>query len=258
MISNISFHIPTLIYICSMNSFMKMPDAYVELAKAVHRTGKRFVKNHKYDAINIHHRPNVAVVPLYLKGQAFPLHRDNVYTPDGKFDTSKNSQQKDSIVYGVSIGATRTLIMQLMRHPTKREKLEKRNPKPVPIRNRNAIYKFILAHGSLFILHPADEELRHRAEHSGCKTFWQHKVETQDEMTLGVVLRTCTHFREVDRTTGVLHLSTDDKAKESKYFKQNYKMLLDYFSSEGDTRKKEKDDEIMSGWANIKGHYRMP
>ena len=232
-----------------MNSFVEMPDAYVQLAKAVHRTGRRVVKD---ETVNMQDAPNVAVVPLYLKGQHFPFHRDNVYTSKGEFDTAKNSQQLNSLVYGVSIGPTRILIMQLMRHPTKKEYEEGRK-KPVPI--KGAIYKFELAHGTLFILHPADEECRMREEHKGCMTFWQHKVNKQKEMTLGVVLRTCTHFREVNRTTGVLHLSPEDEATDRDRFQQNYDMLSAYFSPANYQQKKIKDDEIINGWAHIKQEY---
>ena len=67
--------------------------------------------------MNIETAPNTMVVIYYMDGNLTPDHRDSRYDREGNFMEDDNSQQKDTPVLILTIGDSRELTMQLMRHP---------------------------------------------------------------------------------------------------------------------------------------------
>ena len=75
---------------------------------------------HKYNqtsVLNLETSSNTMVVIYYMDGNNTLEHRDSRYDREGNFMDNHNSQQKDTPVLILTIGDSRELTMQLMRHP---------------------------------------------------------------------------------------------------------------------------------------------
>lgn len=238
-----------------MLSFKPLTESIDRLTRQLSMTGQLYFGND--NKVTVKSDPNVATIVMYLGEQRFPQHCDNIHDREGNFDCDKNSQKKNSPTYSITLGATRRLHFQLVRYPTKTERQNgKRKPISIPhTANRATHYILDLDHNSLFMLHPDEEEPMIRPIYPYRKTFWQHYVEAQKEMSIGVVLRACTHFRKVYHDTGMLVLTDKEHEVDSKRYEKNYELLDEYFSPSSKEKKDAKDEEIMHGWAQLNAKY---
>ena len=96
---------------------------------------------------------------------------------------------------------------------------------------------FDFVHGSLFVLPPSDEETFVRAwSGETSPTFWQHSpsglLKGNKGMTLGLVLRSSTHDREVYKDTGMLVLNEDETSFDKRKYAENIHGLEMYLANE--------------------------
>ena len=201
---------------------------------------------------------NTLVLLIYTQNKLFPSHRDQIYSKSGEFCTHLNSQQKNSPTYTLTIGDTRILTMQLVRHPT--TTIEKRRGM-IPIQGPNTKITFELRHGDLFILSPEDEKpaLRPYFE-SEYPTFWHHSVSSpfphSGHMSLGMVFRNCTQHRLVDRVTGQVILSPDELAKDNtKSRKKCISSLKRFLNSKSRDIKHKHDEHLSTVYQQMKSKY---
>ena len=81
------------------------------------------------------------------------MHRDQRWTRGGQFMTSQNSQEQDTATCILTLGATRDLSFQCYMDNCTGDKRES-----ISIDKNFSSHTFSLTHGSLFILHPSDEQ----------------------------------------------------------------------------------------------------
>lgn len=217
-----------------------------------------------------------AVVATYLDAMMIQAHCDQRWSADGKFIESQNSQVKDTATVVLVIGESRSLDFEMYRYNGK-EQVQ------VGVKGR-----FQLEHGSLFILHPKDEEPKKRKnfERYG-RTFYKHSsngVEGRElEMSIGIVFRSTNHLVEVNRKTGLVVLdeklemnkivgkkevekkkkSTEDVDKEREVFSERNEMLEYYMAGKvhpknkkaGKNQRKKNESKIKRAWKNCKKTY---
>ena len=186
-------------------------------------------------------------------------HRDSRYDREGNFMDNHNSQQKDTPVLILTIGDSRELTMQLMRHPYTDMERSISQGKPIKVDHPDATKTFQLSHGCLFVLSPADEQTVIRPHFDKVHpTFWCHHVKKikqgSDFLSTGLVFRVSTHHKKVKKTTGQLALSLeelDEIRKKSHHSKCN-KALIKYLSSQV---KERKDKEVKLTYETMKRKY---
>ena len=114
----------------------------------------------------------------------------------------QNSQRKQSLTCILAVGNSRSLLFQPMRWITK----EETGKGFIKLNVEDASEEFKLSNGSLFFLHPDDEQDQLRLEFDKeCLTFFQHGhkgVKSDVGMSFGLVFRSCSHVKEVSKSTG--------------------------------------------------------
>jgi hypothetical protein len=174
-------------------------------------------------------------------------HCDQLYSADGEFLESSNSQERDTATVILVIGDSRNLNYDMHYH-------EGRNKHKVQgLGDWNG---FELIHGDLFVLDTSDEQpqFRHNFESYG-RTFFKHSSKGIEEkkagMSIGIVFRATTHLAEVQRDTGLVVLDRNcnlqmvgvkdgkgkkkdeiTKTKERKMFEKSREMLVAYMAGE--------------------------
>ena len=218
------------------------------------------VSKHKDDVtINVEMKANTAVVLYYLNGNLIPRHRDTRWDRHANFVTKQNCQQRDTPVVILGVGDTRVLKMELMRHPATDQEKSSSSGKLIKVLHPGATKEFIIKHGCLFMLAPADEQPAIRPFFDKYHpTFWVHSVDkivaNQDFMSIGIVLRVSTHYREVLKSSGQLVLSEEDVSIISNQ-KQSLicsKALKRYLSHSERATKERKDSQIKGTYQNMK------
>ena len=168
-----------------------------------------------------------------------PYHRDQRYNVKGEFMHSVNSQERNTSTCILTIGDTRTLNFQCFRNNDRKD-----GTGPIQIVNKEHSSKqFILKHGSLFVLHPKDEETVLRKYFNTTKScFFKHgKVMFgRNGLSIGLAFRTTVHCTEVDAETGQ-KVMLDEKAVNDK-FKENIIALDKYLA---DTFRKDRNDKTL-------------
>ena len=183
---------------------------------------KYLIENCDDPTIDLSHEFNsIATIAYWGKKQIRP-HRDQLFDDNGNFRHAQNSQKQYSPTVILAVGDTRQLKFQLMRrHKDKVKGVTK---------------TFELAHGTLFMLHPSDEATRVREWSGETKpSFWQHfssGLHGTDGMTLGLVLRSVTHEKEVYKDTGMLVLSEDETSFDKNKYAANISQLEEYLMDE--------------------------
>ena len=156
------------------------------------------------ETVNLRVHLNELEVISYFGKKHIRFHRDQRYNSKGEFMERQNSQRKQSLTCILAVGDSRSLLFQLMRRRTKEEK----GKGFVKLNNEGASKEFKLSNGSLFFLHPDDEQDQQRLEFDKeCLTFFQHGskgVESDIGMSFGLVFRSCCHVKEVTKSTGQL------------------------------------------------------
>lgn len=154
-----------------------------------------------------------AVLIAYLESQLIPPHRDNVYDDCGNFSTEKNCQARHTASAILALGEGRTLVFELYKRGRRGGKDEK-------AKGENVRREIRLEHGSLFVLHPKDEEsVIRQLFDSRNKTFFKHSSDgvkgAPGVMSLGVVLRMTVNSHEVEPDTGKLVMRHEVKEEKT-------------------------------------------
>ena len=140
--------------------------------------------------------------------------------------TSSNSQERRNTATCIlTLGDTRELTFQCFKDSN------------IPIEKKFPTHTFSLKHGSLFILHPRDEETILREYFDKCSlTYFKHgKVFFGEEgISIGLAFRTTFRHAEVNAKTGQIVMGPDDIPKNK------FKRKLDGYIS--DTLGKDEDD----------------
>jgi hypothetical protein len=156
------------------------------------------------ESVNLRVQLNELEVISYFDKKHIRFHRDQRYNSKGEFMERQNSQRKQSLTCILAVGDSRSLLFQLMRRRTK----EETGRGFIKLNVEGASKEFKLSNGSLFFLHPDDEEDQRRLEFDKeCLTFFQHGskgVESDVGMSFGLVFRSCCHVKEVSKRTGQL------------------------------------------------------
>lgn len=174
------------------------------------------------------------VAVAYTGKQQIPYHRDQVYHHlTGRFWDKKNSQERGTPTIILSIGDTRSLNFQLFRHNRKSD--SKKGVQPV--KKRGAFQQFELTHGSLLVIHHKDEETIIREAFGRYKTFFKHGssglvIVHENGMSLGLVLRSVTHFGLVDSSSGNLLFTEEDALLNSDQYRLHDSILRYFMKSD--------------------------
>lgn len=156
----------------------------------------------------------------------FAYHRDNTYGKYGRFLSNLNSQQQHTATFILTIGDTRKLHFKCC-------KFDFVDQKEADIEGSHET--LLLSHGSLFILHPRDEEpfLRTFFD-TNVKSYYKHGniiFGKDGGLSIGLVFRsTDPQFaRHVYRETGQLVLDnpTEASIQYCKYIKKLDEYLAD-------------------------------
>ena len=170
--------------------------------KAIMKEMKQVFKEDESVHFQVH--LNELEVISYFDKKHIRFHQDQRYNSKGKFMERQNSQRKQSLTCILAVGDSRSLLFQLMRRRTK----EETGKGFIKLFVECASKEFKLSNGSLFFLHPGDEEDQQRLEFDKeCLTFFQHGskgVESDVGMLFGLVFRSCCHVKEVLKSTGQL------------------------------------------------------
>ena len=156
------------------------------------------------ESVNLRVHLNELEVISYFDKKHIRFHRDQRYNSKGEFMERQNSQRKQSLTCILAVGDSRSLLFQLMRRRTK----EETGRGFIKLYVEGASKEFKLSNGSLFFLHPDDEEDQRRLEFDKeCLTFFQHGckgVKSDVRMSFGLIFRSCCHVKEVSKNTGQL------------------------------------------------------
>ena len=112
----------------------------------------------------------------------------------------------------------------------------------MPINSVGSTHSFHLSHGSLFVMHPADERKEWRFElDDGDLTYFQHGnvIFGKDGLSIGLVFRATSRTIKVWKETGMLALS--DTQLNADMFKDHINKLNRYMNS---SEKRENDDKL--------------
>jgi len=185
---------------------------------------------------------NTAVVIIYINNMKIQPHRDQVYKKNGDFDDNKNCQLQHTVTAILCLGNTRNVDFTLYQQKKK------------TIQKVGDIHQFNLTHGSLFVLHPLDEMTMVRSLYDRYgMTFFKHSsngVQSDDEMSLGIVFRTTKHCCEVEKETGRIRVSCSDKTPVTKLAIST----LEKYLAEP-KRKKQNEDELKTAWKRTTMNY---
>ena len=175
------------------------------------------------------------------------MHRDQRWTSGGKFMRTQNSQEQDTATCVLTLGGTRDLSFQCFMDNFTGDKRGS-----ISIDKYLSSHTFSLTHGSLFILHPSDEEtfLRNYFDQQH-GTYFKHGnvFFGKDGITIGLAFRTTFRSAVVNAQTGQFVLSKNDAAP----LKEFQKTVEDYIA---DSLRKSTDDEKRKElWAQMKNTY---
>ena len=180
-------------------------------------------------------------------------HRDQSYSKKGEFK-SNNCQKRNTCTCILVLGDTRHLEFQLFRNQP-----GKKPDKPVshPLAQRTIPLK----HGSLFFLHPEDEETKVRnLFRKSYQTFFKHRNDgvKKGHLSVGLVFRCCVETRSVYKSSGLLvpdSNQTHGKKKEKTVTARNCERKLKQYLR----NKKEKeamDNRLKDTYLSMKQrHY---
>lgn len=200
---------------------------------------------------------NLTAVQVFRSGQHIPPHCDSVHDRNGHFVTEKNSQQGGSPVVIIAFGDTRTLTFKLVRYATRNGRTKK-----VRVRGPGTIIHVELKHGTAFILAYNDEVPTHRHEFgpeiAQYKTFWTHEgkgVGLDHGISVGITLRTCVHFIEVDKATGAQKLTKEEAQKDRETYKESHSLLERWCTGDLEEEKINDDKDLSSSFFYIRRRY---
>ena len=120
-------------------------DAMRKIGKVI---GEFIEKKYNNDKTIDQNSINNCVLITYLPNMVFPEHRDVTYTKDGKYDAMKNSQAKKTVTAILVVGDSCRLDFHLYKQGVKIEQVSEEEGR----------HYFELEHGTLFLLHPEDEQ----------------------------------------------------------------------------------------------------
>jgi len=177
----------------------------------------------------------------------FPYHRDNTYNKHGDFMHNLNSQERHTATFALTIGDPRNLCFKRCRY----DYVEERE-----VEIEGSHESETLTHGSLFVLHPRDEEpfLRTNFD-TNVKSYFKHGnvLFGSNGLSIGLVFRaTSPKFaKQVYKHSGELVLDNQMEA-ESKY--SLYIDVLDEYLAD-EEHKKYDDNKYKKLYLELKEKY---
>ena len=136
-----------------------------------------------------------------------PDHRDQRFSNTGKFLTSLNSQKINTATCILVLGDARRLRMLCYRDNDRGD-----GKGPIPVKQQFSSKVFEMKHGSLFFLHPGDEQTKLREHFDPVRlTYFKHGnvYFGKDGLSIGLAFRVTTHYNLVDAETGLAVPSAD-------------------------------------------------
>ena len=127
-----------------------------------------------------------------------PFHQDQRWSRKGKFQSTPNSQKKDTPTVVLTLGDARKLHMQCFR--------DSNGCGSMRVYGKFSADEFVQTHDSLFELGPRDEEtkLRHLFDSFNSTYFKHGGILFGKGLSIGIALRTVTNTQPVDSATGRL------------------------------------------------------
>lgn len=178
------------------------------------------------------------------------MHRDCLHDGEGNFVDSANSQEEHTATCILTIGNTRKLRFQCY----KDDKVDGE----VKVNEGYNNHTFQLTHGSLFVLHPSDEETILREYFDTCsRTFFKHGNVCfgKNGLSIGLVFRTtrAKFAKEVFANTGrLVNIAAEAHDGEGQYVLHD-SILESYLS---DIDGKAKDDNLLKNlYHKLKSEY---
>jgi hypothetical protein len=191
------------------------------------------------DKVDILDKSNSMVSVSYFGKKLIRQHCDQNYDKEGNFIEAANSQKRNTFTVILAVGDLRELEFVLNRRRQKGD----RGTKPyVKIDGEDTKHMVPLPNGALFFLHPDDElpQIRKAFDNSNL-TFYTHQGKGVSKgvkgnifgddlgMTIGLVFRICSSYKEVDLETGVRILSEAEQEAENRdKFEKNHQALEDF------------------------------
>ncbi len=160
------------------------------------------------------------------------------------YDAKKNSQKENTLSIIVNLGDSRILQFQEY-HKTSggANKAKKTGKKPI---------KFLLDHGSVFVLHPQDEIPMTRFGRKTMETFFMHggvEFGGDDKMSLALCFRVSAHTDFFDKHTG--HVKINGPKKETWIRRDN--QLSEYLAD--NTQVVGLHTKLLNMYTNMKNRY---
>ena len=182
------------------------------------------------DSVNTDVILNTCEVIFYYNEKKIPYHRDMTYYRSGHYIHKRNSQVHNTPVVILAVGDTRELEFALHNYDGKRQQ-----DKPKIIK---------LEHGTVFMLHPKDEEdLSRIIKGVKCNAHFRHKSRgvkgRQGSLSIGFVFRCTKSCQLVNKFTGQYIINKSEKSQREMLFD---KKLEDYFE---DTSLKDYHEEFL-------------
>lgn len=158
-------------------------------------------------------------------------HRDTYYSPLGNYSYALNSQAKETPTCILTIGDSRVLQLRLIKYVRGKSGILNK------MEAVKRIYKrFILKHGSLFVLHPEDEKpiIRLLFGQEAVKSFYKHGVSvtkvSKNSASIALAFRITNHSTFVNTATGQHYMETDEQEMDEKVYTDNHRVLNDFLN----------------------------
>jgi hypothetical protein len=139
-----------------------------------------------------------------INSSSLSMHADQVYSTDGVFSTTKNTQKVNTPVVTVTMGDERTLHMAKRRVTKPGVWTELDDETNIP---------FKLNNGSVFVLHPSDEVPKERDGAGEAKSQFHHGgVKVTEGLSFAIVFRTVTQKAKIHIADNTRLLTEADNA----------------------------------------------
>jgi hypothetical protein len=165
------------------------------------------------------------------------LHRNILYSKDGVYSVSKNSQTEGTPTCILNFGDTRTLQFRLFKY--QKQSKGTFQQKRVGRDGHYSDVNITLPHGSLFVLHEKDELPRLRFNMTE-KSFYKYgnvDFGGAGKMSIAFVCRNCVGTQKVHRKTGRHFITPIHVINELLNHYDSIEMLKDYISNPNRSQK---------------------
>ena len=161
-----------------------------------------------------------------------PFHRDQRWSSSGKFQSTLNSQKKDTPTVVLTLGDARKLYVQCFR--------DSNDCRSARVSGKWSDEEFVQTHGSLFELDPGDEETKLRKLFNSFNaSYFKHGgVQFGNGLSIELPFCTATNTRPVDSATGKMVVEQEFSPEAN----INDVVLCSYLAD--DVRRKRNEDKL--------------